>query len=204
MDEEEFEQFRGQMGRPIAGESLTNDPDNPAPFEKAPKLTELPSASLYLWETITAPEVYIPAMEALADGQPIMDLVQLVLKTEFQKGTFNPDLQLMLIEPLAYMFLALAERLDIDPVFYRGEVEDEEEEENTVSVDFEEEQLKQMKKNVNAGKVPKGIITSEMKASLSALPEVNLDNVPEPEPEPEALPTQPQPTSLMARPQEGR
>ena len=200
MDEEEFEQFRSQMGRPIAGESLTNDPDNPASFEKAPKLTELPSASLYLWETITAPEVYIPAMEALADGQPIMDLVQLVLKTEFQKGMFNPDLQLMLIEPLAYMFLALAERLDIDPVFYRGEVEDEEQEENIVSIDFEEEQLRQMKKNINAGKVPKGIITSEMKASLSALPEVNLDDVPEPE----ALPAQPQQTSLMARPQEGR
>ena len=57
-----------------------------------------------------------------------------------------------------------------------------------------------MKKNINAGKVPKGIITSEMKASLSALPEVNLDDVPEPE----ALPAQPQQTSLMARPQEGR
>ena len=55
MEEEEFEEFRSTMGKPIAGQSLTNDPDNPAPFEQAPKFTELPSASLYLWNKITAP-----------------------------------------------------------------------------------------------------------------------------------------------------
>ena len=141
MEDEEFEEFRSTMGRPIAGQSLTNDPDNPAPFEQPPKFTELPSASLYLWEKITAPEVYVPAMEALSDGQPIMNLVQLVLKTEFQEGMFNPDLMTMLIEPLAYMFLALAERLDIDPVFYRGEEEDDEAEEKIMDVSFEKEKL---------------------------------------------------------------
>ena len=201
MDEEEFEQLRSGMGRPLAGQSLTNDPNNPAPFEQAPKLTELPSASLYLWETITEPEVYVPAMEALSAGQPIMDLVQLVLKSEFQKGMFNPDLQLMLIEPLAYMFLALAERLDIDPVFYRGEIEDDEEDEKIMNVEFEEERLLEMKKAARTNKVPEGIITSEMKASMSELPEINLDDAPEPELEPE--PIQNQQPSLMAAPQEG-
>ena len=179
MEDEEFEEFRSTMGRPTAGQSLTNDPDNPAPFEQPPKFTELPSASLYLWEKITAPEVYVPAMEALSDGQPIMNLVQLVLKTEFQEGMFNPDLMTMLIEPLAYMFLALAERLDIDPVFYRGE------------------ELEEMKAASRAGRVPAGIITAEMKADLSELPELDLDNEPVPEP------IQNQQPSLMAAPQEG-
>jgi len=195
MEDEEFEEFRSTMGRPIAGQSLTNDPDNPAPFEQPPKFTELPSASLYLWEKITTPEVYVPAMEALSDGQPIMSLVQLVLKTEFQEGMFNPDLMTMLIEPLAYMFLALAERLDIDPVFYRGEEEDDEAEEKIMDVSFEKERLEEMKADARAGRVPAGIITSEMKASLSELPELDLDETPEP--------IQNQQPSLMAAPQEG-
>jgi len=197
MNEEEFQEFRSSLGRPIAGQSLTNDPDNPAPFERAPEFTELDSASLYLWTTITDPEVYAPAMEVLSDGTPIMDLVQLVLKTEFQKGMFNPDLMILLIEPLAYMFLALAERLDIDPVFYRGQEEDDEEEERIMGVTFEEEKLEEMKKAAQSGKVPAGIITSEMKASLSDLPEL------EPAPEPEPTPIQNQQPSLMAAPQEG-
>tara|TARA_B100000470_G_C19785524_1_gene389685 strand:- start:1211 stop:1801 length:591 start_codon:yes stop_codon:yes gene_type:complete len=192
MNEEEFQEFRSNLGRPIAGQSLTNDPDNPAPFEQAPEFTELDSASLYLWTTITDPEVYVPAMEVLSDGTPIMDLVQLVLKTEFQKGMFNPDLMLLLIEPLAYMFLALAERLDIDPVFYRGQEEDDEAEEKVMGVTFEEEKLEEMKKAAQSGKVPAGIITSEMKASLSDLPEL----------EPEPAPIQNQQPSLMAAPQE--
>ena len=197
MEEEEFEEFRSTMGKPIAGQSLTNDPDNPAPFEQAPKFTELPSASLYLWNKITAPEVYMPAMEALSDGQPIMTLVQLVLKTEFQEGSFNPDLMTMLIEPLAYMFLALAERLDIDPVFYRGEEEDDEAEEKIMDVSFEKERLEEMKAASRAGRVPAGIITAEMKEDLSELPELDLDNEPAPEP------IQNQQPSLMAAPQEG-
>ena len=196
MNEEEFEEFQSGMGRPIAGQSLTNDPENPAPFEQAPEFTELDSASLYLWETITDPEVYAPAMEVLSDGQPIMDLVQLVLKSEFQKGMFNPDLMIMLIEPLAYMFLALAERQDIDPVFYRGEEEDDEAEEKILGVSFEEEKLKEMKTAAQSGKVPAGILSSKMEEDLLDLPELELPQKEEPEP------VQAQP-SLMAAPQEG-
>ena len=196
MNEEEFEEFQSGMGRPIAGQSLTNDPENPAPFEQAPEFTELDSASLYLWETITDPKVYAPAMEVLSDGQPIMDLVQLVLKSEFQKGMFNPDLMIMLIEPLAYMFLALAERQDIDPVFYRGEEEDDEAEEKILGVSFEEEKLKEMKKAAQSGKVPAGILSSKMEEDLLDLPELELPQKEEPEP------VQAQP-SLMAAPQEG-
>tara|TARA_R110002167_G_scaffold71612_1_gene201935 strand:+ start:644 stop:1237 length:594 start_codon:yes stop_codon:yes gene_type:complete len=196
MNEEEFEEFQSGMGRPIAGQSLTNDPENPAPFEQAPEFTELDSASLYLWETITDPKVYAPAMEVLSDGQPIMDLVQLVLKSEFQKGMFNPDLMIMLIEPLAYMFLALAERQDIDPVFYRGEEEDDEAEEKILGVSFEEEKLKEMKKAAQSGKVPAGILSSKMEEDLLDLPELELPQKEEPKP------VQAQP-SLMAAPQEG-
>jgi hypothetical protein len=193
MNDEEFEEFGGQMQRAIPGESLNNDPDNPAPFEGPPTYTDLDSASLYLWTRITSPEVYIPAMEMISNDAPIMDMTQAILLAEFQNGAWNPDLMLMLVEPLTYMFIALAERLDLEPVIYLGEMEDEDTEEQILGVSFQEEKINEMKKAAQSGKVPAGIISAEMEASLPSLPEVEI---------PEEQPVQAQP-SLMAAPQQG-
>ena len=36
--------FLGSMPRPIPGQSLTNNPDNPYPWEQPPQFTELPTS----------------------------------------------------------------------------------------------------------------------------------------------------------------
>ena len=111
--EEEYNKTRTSPNRPIPGQSLTNDPENPAPYEKAPKFTSVHAASEYLWESFIEPRAYVGLMGSVADGVPIMNIVQIVLFNEFQKGSWNPDLMLMLVEPTAYMIMALAERLDL-------------------------------------------------------------------------------------------
>ena len=40
------------MDRPMAGSSLTNDPDQPLPFEKAPEYTNVRQACEHIFETI--------------------------------------------------------------------------------------------------------------------------------------------------------
>ena len=67
MQKEEFLKFRSQMKAPIPGQSLTNDPESPAPYEQAPRFTSVHDASLYLWSEITDPEMYIPVMESLSN-----------------------------------------------------------------------------------------------------------------------------------------
>ena len=57
--EEEFEALKMTAGRPIPGQSLTNDPENPAPFEKAPAFTSVHAASGYLWESFIEPRKYM-------------------------------------------------------------------------------------------------------------------------------------------------
>ena len=52
-------------------------------------------------------------MDALESGLPVMDLVQVFLMQGFQEGLFNPDMMLIVAEPLAYMIAALAERADV-------------------------------------------------------------------------------------------
>ena len=77
--EEEYDKIRTSFKRPLPGQSLTNDPDTPAPYEQAPKYTSVHAASEYLWESFIEPKTYVGLMQAVDDGVPIMNIVQIVL-----------------------------------------------------------------------------------------------------------------------------
>tara|TARA_R110002124_G_scaffold66585_2_gene181191 strand:+ start:924 stop:1544 length:621 start_codon:yes stop_codon:yes gene_type:complete len=182
----EIENVRGSMGRPIAGQSLTNDPENPAPFEQAPQFTDVHDALEYLWSRFIEPEAYQNILAAVADGTPVMDLVQVTLYHGFTEGMWNPDLMLMLAEPATYMIMALAERQDIPMTIYNGELEDETDEEMLFGKTLSDDKIKRLKRSKESGTIPKGILTSEM--------EQDLENV-------EDLDIPPPVDSLMARPE---
>jgi len=203
MNNEEFLEVQGQMQRPLAGQSLSNNPENPEPYEKAPRFTNVHEATYYLWTEITDSDMYLPAMETLQDGTPVLDIVQTILFGEFQRGTWNPDLMLMLVEPLSYMFIALAERLDIDVIIYRGEMEDEDAEEELLGVKFEESKIKAMKEAAQAGRVPEGTLSNKMKEEIKELPELPslMSKVPEEIVEPLEEETPAPAQSLMAPPE---
>ena len=193
--EEEFEALKLTAGRPIPGQSLTNDPENPAPFEKAPTFTSVHAASGYLWESFIEPRKYMNLMASVADGVPLLTITQVILFAEFEKGSWNPDLMLMLIEPTAYMLMALAERAEIPMVIYEGELEDEDEEEELLGMQVAEDRIREIMERGKTGNIPEGVVTAEMQASLESLPPIETAPVQEPEPEQE------QPQSLMARPE---
>jgi len=193
--EEEFEALKLTAGRPIPGQSLTNDPENPAPFEKAPTFTSVHAASGYLWESFIEPRKYMNLMASVADGVPLLTITQVILFAEFEKGSWNPDLMLMLIEPTAYMLMALAERAEIPMVIYEGELDDEDEEEELLGMQVAEDRIREIMERGKTGNIPEGVVTAEMQASLESLPPIETAPVQEPEPEQE------QPQSLMARPE---
>lgn len=120
----------GQLDRPIPGQSLTNNPDNPMPFEQPPEYTDLTTALEYYFATFTEEGTYERVLEIIASGTPIMDIVQLVLYQGFQDGLFNPDLMMMLAEPLAYMLAAFCEQENIEFVIQADDEEDMEEEQS--------------------------------------------------------------------------
>lgn len=163
-----------QLGRPIPGQSLTSDPDNPAPYEKPPEFTSVHAASEFIFEKLINEEVYPQMMGLLADDVPIMDIVRTTLFAGFTEGKWNPDLMLMLVEPVAYMLLALAERAEIDPVIYRGEDEDENEEERVLGTKYEKEKLQSMKKVLSSRSVPTNVIAPEMLQQIEQLPVPSL------------------------------
>jgi hypothetical protein len=204
MAEEAVRQYIAQGKRPIPGQSLTRDPDSPAPYEQAPEFTNVHKAVEYLFGNIIDEKSYVPVMQALANDTPIMDLVQLVLFEGFQTGKWNPDLMLMLVEPMAYILIALAERADRDVIIYDGEAADEEEEEEVLGVKFDTERLEGLKKAAQIGKVPAGVIPPELLKQIETLPEIPAESLlasppveEAPAPEEQAAPQGP---SLMAPP----
>ena len=143
-------------------------------------------------------EVYIPLMQAVESGTPVMEIVQVILFKGFTEGKWNPDLLMMLIEPVAYMIIALAERLDIDFVVYEDEEQDEIEDEQNFGTQFEELAMQKIAKTSAPLKVPAGVISNEVLSKIEAIPENSLEETQdEPVPEPTPEPMQ-QPASLLA------
>ena len=100
--------------RPMPGESLTRDPDQRLPFEGSPRFTDRTDALEYFFEMFIEEENYVSIMDTLESGVSIMEIVQVFLMQGFQEGLFNPDLMMILAEPLAYMLAALAERAEVE------------------------------------------------------------------------------------------
>lgn len=183
-------------GRAIPGQSLTNDPANPAPFEKPPKFTTIHDAAEEIFENLSDEETLPGIVEALDDQIPIMDITQAILFKGFTDGKWNGDLMMLLIEPVAYMLLAIAERMEIEAVIYRGEEEDEEvtPEVEALGLKMKEDKVNKLRKYREMGKVPAGILEPELLRQIQTLPE--------PEPAVEETPAPVEAPSLMAKPQE--
>jgi hypothetical protein len=192
---EEYNQMVLTGGRPIPGQSLTSDPSNPAPYEKPPQYTSVHEASEDIFEGLIEEQTYREILNLLTENVPVMDIVQTLLFTGFKEGKWNPDLMLMLVEPVAYMLLALAERAGLDPKIYQGE-EDDDAEERVLGVEFRKEKISRIKKLAEIGKAPSSAITPEMVETIEALPVTEVPSLMERPPEAQA-PTQ---ESLMAPP----
>jgi len=170
-----------RLNRPIPGQGLTSDPDNPYPWEKPPEFTDLEQGIQFIFGRLIDPESYISIMDVIDSGTPLMDVTQGILFKGFTEGKWNPDLMMLLAEPTAYMLMALAERADIDFKVYRGEDEDEDSETTLFNINYSQEKLKKLKEFDTSKKLPKGMIPKEIEEQIKELPASSLLSKPEEE-----------------------
>jgi len=120
-NQEVFDHF-SKFDGPVPGQSLTSNPDEPQSWEQPPEHVTLNSALNGLFEFMTEEETYINIVTALGDGMPITGMTQMILEDGFQKGSWNPDLMMQLIEPTMYMIMSMAEKAGVK---YRIDAEDD-------------------------------------------------------------------------------
>ena len=101
---------------PIPGQSLTNSPDQPYPWEKPAVITSQRDAINRIFLDIIKPDNIETLSRLMMEQVPISNISELLLKTAFQKGFINPDLAISLMEPVMYMLLTVAEKVGIEPV----------------------------------------------------------------------------------------
>ena len=108
---------------PVAGQSLTNDPENPYPWEKAPEMTSVKMATEKIFFDLLKEDNLTTVATLMSQKTPVADIANLLLTAGFQKGKWNPDLMLNLLEPTMYMLMAIAEKAGIEPVLTRDDAD---------------------------------------------------------------------------------
>ena len=158
-------------GRPIPGQSLTEDPDNSYPWESPPEYTDFRKAFNYIAEELLEEEVYVPLVVAMGQGVPISDITLQILQRGFQEGKWNPDLFMMLLEPLMYFLLALAEKAAIDPRLYGDEEDDLEPEDEDDIANMKANNLTALTKEKvgDMSKVPEGVLPADIVEDIEEL-----------------------------------
>jgi len=154
-----------KAGKPIPGQSLTANPDEPRPFEGQPDFTNFKEALDYTAAELLLEENYTPMVLAIADGIPITDLAMQIGYVGFREGKWNPDLMMMLMEPLMYLLMALAEKADVE---YRIDDEDDEDDEDSIL----EDKVRNIAETLRAkevGKVPEGALPSDIVEKIESL-----------------------------------
>ena len=129
--------FRG----PIPGQSLTNSPDQPYPWESPPKYNNVTQAQLFLLGHLTEKEMFINITEAVSEGIPIDIITRTLLFDGYSNGLWDADLMMLLIEPTAIIVMALAERVGLDYVLFDGDQTEHDEED----IDVQREGFNKMK-----------------------------------------------------------
>jgi len=157
--------------RPIPGQSLTQDPDTSYPWEGPPEFTDFKQAFNYIAEELLEEDVYVSLVIAMGQGVPISDIALQILQRGFQEGKWNPDLVMMLIEPLMYLLLALAEKAAIEPRLYGDEEEDLEPEDEDDIANMKAKNLSALtqEKVGDMSKVPEGVLPADIVKDIEEL-----------------------------------
>ena len=132
--------------------------DKKLPWEQAPQITEVDAAVKEIFLNITEKEKLLDLLHMLRKGTPIDEITQVILYRGVTQGVFNTDLMMLLIEPVMYLIIAIAEEYEIDPVIYEGMDQDIAEEEDFNTAIAEKNKEEKTFKKPTAKNVPSSIL----------------------------------------------
>lgn len=103
---------------PVPGQSLTQDPENRAPWETPPDYVDVQEFVEESLLDLTDPEKMPNLLDALRHDIPVEYVTMQYLQRKFSEGKINPDLMMMSMEPVMYLMIHIATINGVDPVLY--------------------------------------------------------------------------------------
>lgn len=159
---------------PVAGQSLTQDPNNKLPFEQPPEFVNLQDFMEELFIQVTEPTKLPAVLDSMRKGVPVEEITQATLEQAFRKGKISPDLLMLAIEPTIYMLIALATYAEIDPVLYP---EDPMEDEGNDKAMMFRQAADELLANVDEQEKSDGIQLQDLEAPAEGVPSSLLSRV---------------------------
>jgi hypothetical protein len=171
-------------GTPIPGQSLTRDTDNPYPWETPPEFTNPREALDDIVGSLMQPEAIKNIVSALAQGAAVADLGTAILYAKFNEGKINPDVMMMLAEPVMYTIMAIGEEANIKYNIEGNDLDEFDEEDDQEEFDNRVNEFRNALTDIKKG-ATKNIETS--KIDTNVVPESILAQVKEKGPEIKSL-----------------
>ena len=154
-------------GSAIPGQSLVNSPDQKYAWEQPPEYPNPRDALDYISSIILQRDAVKEIVQALAKGAAVGDIAMAILYTKFTEGKFNPDVLLLLAEPVMFLIMAIGEEANIK---YNIEGEDLDEFDDDDANEIVQDKLKDfenalsgvkdvtVKKTVKDNKIPENVV----------------------------------------------
>ena len=152
---------------PTPGESLTKNPEEKFAWEQPSEYTEVRPFMEDLFLQLTEDkDRYVKLLVSFLQQVSIADTTQMLLYTSWRAGKINTDLMLLLIEPVMYLLIAMAEQAEIEPVIYDEENVDEPSQEDADLYVDESQKINEMKPE----KIRKSSVEPSLLARVEDLP----------------------------------
>ena len=162
------------FNRSVPGQSLTNSPDQAYKWEQPSEFSTVKECLTYIYDNLLEEEAFDNLTTALSREVPIFDLASAILYTGFLEGKWNPDLMLLLVEPLTYMLMSMGEMygLESDEMVLSSDdnpsVDDPEVQMKTFQQAMEKAKLSSIENNFKK----ENNLPTEIKEKLQELPQV--------------------------------
>jgi len=165
-------------GGAIPGQSLVNDPSQPYPWEQPPEFANPKDALDYMTGLVFQPEAMKEIVGALANGAAVADVAMVMLYAKFTEGKFNPDVLMLLAEPVMYLIMAIGEEANIKyNIGDSNDLDELDNEDNEEEIDSKINEFKTVFEGIKNGTTKKGMEPS--KITSDKIPQNILDKVKE-------------------------
>ena len=166
---DELTNLSGQ-GRPIPGQSLTNNPESKYPWESPATLSNPREALDVIVAEMMQPEAVKNIVNALANGAAVGDIGSAILYAKFTEGDITPDTMMLLAEPVMYTIMAIGEEANIKYNIEGNDLDEFDEEDEaeemtnkisefrTAVSDIKNQTTQKLKPTVDENVVPKNIL----------------------------------------------
>jgi hypothetical protein len=168
-------------GAALPGQSLINDPEQPRPWEKPATFSNPREALESIVGELLQPEEMKNIVGALVKGAAVADLSLAVLYAKFTQGEINPDVLLLLVEPVMYIMMAIGEEANIKYNIEGNDLDEFDDEDNEEEDTRKLNEFKNSFTNIKKDTVAKKLAPS--KFQNGAVPSSLLEKVTEQGPE---------------------